>query len=154
MDWSMNAPYLTFCWCVLVLPHFSPMFLEPLFVISFISLNLSNCLLNSPGTLIPPSPSISCFLLPTLALLSLMTSLSTTSAMMCFGMAPTNLLFSQCLDPFVLQMLSSRSNWRIIKSSHLLSNPLLVIPGTNLKSFWVICLVLVRCWDRLSMAIS
>ena len=31
---------------------------------------------------------------------------------------------------------------------------LLGIPGANLKSFWVVCMVLVRCRDHLNMAVS
>lgn len=108
---------------------------------------------NLPGTSIPPSPSLSSFLSPTLALLQLLMSPLTTSVMMCFGMAPTSLLFFRCLHPFMPQILSNHYNWRIIKSSRLLSYRL-GIPGADLKHYWAACMVLARCRDHLSMAVS
>ena len=63
--------------------------------------NLTNQLSYSLGTLIQPSPSISCFLSQTLALLQLVMSLLTTSITTCFGLAPSSQLFSQCLHLFM-----------------------------------------------------
>ena len=105
------------------------------------------------GVSILPSPSSTFNPLPISAVLRLMTSLLTISAMMSFGKAQKNLSSSLCSRPCIPATSSSRSNWKIIKSKPL-PLYLMVNLGTNLGCYWVDCLALVKCKARSNTAVS